>query len=279
MDWLYYSLLCAFFLATADALTKWKLAGCSTSELAFLRFAAPGMLLLPVLLFRPLPHFPPEFWGWVLAAIPLELAAMVLYMKAIRISPLHLTLPYLAFSPAFSALFAYWLLGEKVAISGLSGIALIVFGALLLNRGRMIDPFRAIFAEPGSRMMLVVSLLYGLTSVLGKGALQYCPPLQFGALYFLLLAICFFPAYLHQKGALQKKPFWTLLVGILMSLMVVFHFAAISLAQVSYMIAVKRTSLLFGILYGAFLFGERGLLLHLLAGSVMVLGVALLSMG
>ncbi len=30
---------------------------------------------------------------------------MVLYMTAIRVSPLALTLPYLAFTPVFSALF------------------------------------------------------------------------------------------------------------------------------------------------------------------------------
>lgn len=279
MNWLSYSLLCAFSLASADAFTKWRLSGHSTRELVFLRFAGPGLLLSPFL--AQLPVLQPEFWIWVSCAIPLEFAAMFLYMEAIRLSPLHLTLPFLAFSPAFSAIFAYFLLGERIAAPGLAGIALVVLGALWLGRGRMADPFRAILSEQGSRLMLMVAMLYGMTSVLGKGALQYCPPLEFGALYFALLGALSLPALFYRKpgGKLFRKPLWALAVGIMVSLMVVFHFLAISLAKVSYMIAVKRTSLLFGILYGALLFREKGLGLHLAAGTVMVLGVALIAFG
>ncbi len=43
------------------------------------------------------------------------------------------------------------------------------------------------------------------------------------------------------------------------------------------MIAVKRTSVLFGILYGALLFGEKQLPQHLAAGAIIVLGVALIA--
>ena len=46
----------------------------------------------------------------------------------------------------------------------------------------------------------------------------------------------------------------------------------------AYMIAVKRTSLLFGILYGAMLFGEAHLGRHLLAGTLMVAGVAAIAL-
>jgi drug/metabolite transporter (DMT)-like permease len=53
---------------------------------------------------------------------------------------------------------------------------------------------------------------------------------------------------------------------------------AIARMEVAYMIAVKRTSLLFGILYGALLFGEKRLGLHLLAESFMVAGVALIAL-
>jgi drug/metabolite transporter (DMT)-like permease len=42
------------------------------------------------------------------------------------------------------------------------------------------------------------------------------------------------------------------------------------------MIAVKRTSLLFGILYGVLLFGEPGLATRLPAGALMLAGVALI---
>lgn len=286
MDWLLYSLLSAFSLASADAFTKWRLSGYSVENLVLLRFAVPGILLSPVLVFHPMPHVPPVFWLWVLSAVPLEFAAMFLYMRAISRSPLYLTLPYLAFSPVSAALAGYFLLGESIAVSGIAGISMIMAGAFLLNArhmgGDILAPFRAILDEPGSRMMLLVAVIYGITSVLGKGALKYCPPLTFGAFYFLLLGIVSILLIFLRRppGKLAfRRPLWALAVGAMVSLMAVSHFLALDLSKVAYMIAVKRTSLLFGIVYGAILFRERGLKLNLLAGTVMVAGVALVSLG
>ena len=56
------------------------------------------------------------------------------------------------------------------------------------------------------------------------------------------------------------------------------HFLAIQQVEVAYMIAVKRTSLLFGILYGALLFHETGLGRNLFAGGLMLGGVVLVSL-
>ena len=61
-----------------------------------------------------------------------------------------------------------------------------------------------------------------------------------------------------------------------MAVMAYTHFLALQQVEVAYMIAVKRTSLLFGILYGALLFKETGLTRRLPAGVLMVAGVALI---
>ena len=131
-------------------------------------------------------------------------------------------------------------------------------------------------------MMLAVAALYSLTSVMGKGALRYMPPEQFGPFYFLLLGLIA-PLLLAlgrpgRVAALWRRPGANLVVAACMGTMVVCHFLAISQVEVAYMIAVKRTSLLFGILYGALLFRETGLAAHLFAGVLMVAGVALISL-
>jgi uncharacterized membrane protein len=59
--------------------------------------------------------------------------------------------------------------------------------------------------------------------------------------------------------------------------MVVAHFYAIGQVEAAYMIATKRTSLLFGILYGAWLFKEQGLSKNMAAGGLMVAGVYLIA--
>lgn len=288
MDWLSLTLLSAFSLATADALTKRYLSHYSAQELVMLRFALTGALLAPALWMTPWPHLPLAFWGWVGALVPLELLAMALYMQAIRTSPLARTLPYLAFTPVFSALTGYLMLGERVTVRGLAGIALVSAGAYLLNVHRAFDnggrsplmPLRAILGERGPRLMLVVAALYSLTSVMGKGALQYAPPRFFGPFYFVVLGVAALATFgLRQPGSLKalwRRPLANLAVGLAMAVMVFAHFLAIQRVEVAYMIAVKRTSLLFGILYGAVLFGEERLTQHLAAGALMVVGVFLI---
>lgn len=289
MDWFLLALVCAFSIASADAFTKKWLADYSTQEIVIIRFGFTGLVLAPVLLVLPFPEVPPAFWGWVAAMVPLEILAMVLYMRAIRDSPLSLTLPFLAFTPAFATVTGWLLLGERVSGQGLGGIVLVVIGAYLLNlrlrRGQdwraWVAPFRAVVRERGSRLMLTVAFIYSLTSVLGKGALRYMPAEVFGPFYFVLLGAITL-AYLALRPGGDKKVLWRqprlhLLIGFMMAVMIVTNFLALARVEVAYMISVKRTSLLFGIVYGALLFSERRLGVHLLAGVLMVVGVGLIA--
>jgi drug/metabolite transporter (DMT)-like permease len=290
MHWISLTLLSAFFLATADTLSKRYLSHYRPGELVLVRFGVAGALLLPVLLWQPWPALSPAFWGWMATSLPLELLAMWLYMQAIRTSPLSLTLPYLAFTPAFNALTAYVVLGETVTLAGFSGILLIVLGAWLLNLQaahngtglNMLAPFRAITQVRGSRLMLMVAAIYSLTSVTSKGALLHASPAFFGPFYFVTLGaasvVLFASRDVASWRALGRHPWAHLGIGVCMAVMVVAHFYAIEHIEVAYMVAVKRTSLLFGMLYGAWLFKETGLAKNLLAGVLMVLGVYLIVM-
>jgi drug/metabolite transporter (DMT)-like permease len=222
--------------------------------------------------------------------VPLELLAMLLYMQSIRDAPLCQTLPYLAFTPVFNILTGWLVLGEQVSLPGSGGIILVVIGAYLLNIDQArreeglawLEPLLAIFHRRESRRMLLVAIIYSFTSVIGKAAMLYVGPMSFGAFYFVLLgaASVVVVGVARPKGfaVLRNRVGWHLLVGGLMALMVVTHFLALNKVEAAYMLAVKRTSLLFGILYGAWLFGEEGLVKHLSAAVLMVLGVVLILM-
>ena len=290
MDWFILSILCALALAGADALTKHWLAQRSAAELVIVRFSMAGLLLMPWVYVHPPTVAALPFWGWVGSALPLEVLAMGIYVIAIRESPLALTLPYLAFTPVFTELFGWLLLGEQVSRLGLLGVLLVTCGAYALNleHARLLQPrtwvtpFAAIARERGSRLMLGVALIYGVTSVLGKGAMQYMAGLQFGAFYFLLLgAFTLLVFGVREPSAIRIlwRPTWkVIIIGALMAVMVVLHFLALEKVQTAYMISVKRSSILFGILFGAALFGDKRLWLHLAAAAVMVGGVTLIAL-
>ena len=289
MDWLPLALLSAFSLASGDAATKAWLQGFSARELTLVRLGAGALVLSPLLAdLPPLRTLPAPFWGWLALLVPLELAAMLIYMRAIRDHPLSLTLPYLAFTPVLTIAVAWLLLGERVSLRGAGGILLVVVGAWLLNGDRVqgrdwrswADPLRAILWEPGSRLMLTVAAIYAITSTLGKGAMAYMPAEEFGAFYFAVLGISVVLLFAlpSPKSLLKiaRRPVPVLIVGALMATMAYSHFLALQQVEVAYMIAVKRTSLLFGILYGALFFREPGLARRLPAGALMVAGVALI---
>jgi drug/metabolite transporter (DMT)-like permease len=292
MHWFALTLICALSLALADTASKKWLAHRSAAELTLIRFGLPGLLLLPLLAFVSLPATSPAFWGWLAAAMPLEIVAMLLYVRAIRDSPLSATLPYMAFTPVFTVATGWLLLGETVSRRGLVGIVLVVMGAWGLNLDQAgwhprtwLAPFHAIIRERGSRLMLMVAAIYSVTAVLGKGALNLMPgaALGFGALYFVLLGgltLAFFglrePATVAR--AFRGGPYAWLVAG-LMTLMILTHFLALAQAVSAYMIAVKRLSVLFGIALGAWVLGEARLRQHFAAAGLMVAGVALIVVG
>jgi len=200
MHWLPLTLICALSLATADAVTKHWLQGLAARDLTVIRFGLAGLVTLPLILMDPPARPDPAFWLWIAWLVPLELLALILYMQAIRDHPLSLTLPYLAFTPAFVALTGWAILGERVSTQGLAGILLVVAGSWMLHFTRwsaagLRQAILAPFHHPGSRRMLAVAFIYALTSVGGKGAMAYMPPEQFGPLYILLVgsgALLFF---------------------------------------------------------------------------------------
>ena len=164
---------------------------------------------------------------------------------------------------------------------------MVTVGAYVLNIERFshhpLAPFKAIFRSPGSRRMLMVALIWSLTSTLGKKGVQLSDPVFFGVFYTLSLSVFMSAiaglrikrrtATMNMKG---RNAAWLILGGLVTALATMTHFHAIKLAPVSYMISVKRTSLIFSVLYGGLIFKEEKIKLRLLGTGIMLLGAAVL---
>jgi len=293
MNWLLITLLCAFSLAASDAVAKKTLSHIDLRSLTLIRLGFAGLLMSPLLIDIQLTNHPPEFWAWLAISVPAEIIAMLLYMKAIRDYSLSLTVPYLAFTPMFVIITGWLVLGESISLNGASGILLIVFGAWLLNipetesssvsatnagprvfMNNILDPFKNIFRNPGSRYMLIAAFIYSITASTSKAAMGYMGSQQFGAFYFACIGIAALLLFGRRSMATIKQNFLpALAVAALMAIMVFLHFKAMELVEAAYMVSVKRTSLLFGIIFGVLLFKEKHLGMHLFAAAMMLCGV------
>ncbi|MDP1759629.1 MAG: EamA family transporter [Thermodesulfovibrionales bacterium] len=195
--WVVFALISAFTLATSDALTKKALKDSNEYLVAWFRFFFSLPLLLILWLFVPAPELDAEFYRAFAIALPLEIVTIILYIKALRVSPLSLTLPFLALTPVFLIFISYLLVGEKVSFLGGAGIFLIAAGSYALNiseiKKGILEPFRSIPREKGSVFMIGVALIYCFTASLGKIAIEHSSPLFFVITYYIALTICFAP--------------------------------------------------------------------------------------
>jgi drug/metabolite transporter (DMT)-like permease len=283
--WIVLSLISAFSLATSDALTKKVITPSNEYFIAWFRivYALPALAIAALL--TPAPPIDGTFYLSFCAALPLEVLAILLYYKALRISPLSLSLPYLSFTPVFLMLFSR-IMGEAVSPVGAAGIVLIALGGYGLNLSSLrtgpLGPLKAVVRERGSLYMLGVALIYSATSALGKLAISHSSPAFFGATYYLALAICLLPIIALRRGGrqfltdLRGTARTALLPGLFDAAQSVTHFYAISMANVAYMIAIKRISLLIGSVYGFVLFGERNVRERLIGSLLMFTGFVII---
>ncbi|MCX7817583.1 MAG: DMT family transporter [Syntrophales bacterium] len=283
MAWFFFSLLSAFSLATADAITKRYFSSLSPLSMGFLRLICTLPWLFLSLPFIPDFKIEGEFWICIAFGLPLEVVAFYCYMRAIKVSPLSLTLPFLAFTPVFISLTGWIILDERVSLCGFAGIVLIVLGAYTLNlssaREGFLMPFKAILKEQGSWLMFLVAFIYAFTSVMGRKAILHSNPFFFAVIYNLALTGLVAFIYPVMEGGACKKLYAgvrvapVILLGLVEAISILSHVFALSLTQTAYMIALKRTSVLFGVLYGALLFSEEQIKERFLGAFLMLIGV------
>lgn len=114
---------------------------------------------------------------WAIASSVLNLGASLGFVRAVQISSLSRTVPFLSFTPVFTTSIAAVLLGERPSPWQLAGIGIVVAGATLMSVRRMRDagggsspPRRGL--ERGSVIMIGVAIGWAATSSFDKRALD-----------------------------------------------------------------------------------------------------------
>lgn len=292
MLWVILSLSAGFFVALSDALNKRYLGQEGYMKMALARTLGTLPFLLPVLLYLIAKKDVYLYLTWdfiqnVLVLLSLEIMATLFYMRGIEISPLSASLPFLSFTPIFVIFTGYFILGERISLPGFLGILLIVVGAYMIHLPRRVEgflgPVKGIWRERGSFYILVTALIYGITSVLGKRGIMLSDPLFFASIYFSLLSVVTPFVLLMIKPSmtvgvfLKQNSRGILLIGLTQALMCLSHMLALSLVETAYMIALKRSSILFAVLLGWYMFREKHFRLRLSASLVMFLGIIVIA--
>lgn len=282
--WIFLTLLSAFCVATNDALAKDLLKTEHELKVAWIRMGWAAPFLLLMLPFAKWPDHPYKFFLVLSLSLPLELIAFVLYNRALRLSPLSLTLPFLAFTPVILILTSWLFLGERINLAGFTGICLVCLGGYILNieniKHGLLAPIAAIFKEKGSRLMLLVALIYSFTATFGKKLVVLSDPFFMASIYHPLAALLLLPLPLAKAGwnpvTLLNRKGRFILIGFIQAVEAIAHFNGVRYVEIAYMISLKRLSIIIGLIYGRMLFNEKMFPQRLIGAAVMLAGTTLI---
>jgi drug/metabolite transporter (DMT)-like permease len=285
MIWLPLSIATAFFNASAAAVVKRNFSDRSAWEIGMIPNAYAGALCVLILPFIDAPPLDAAFWWALGLSVPLLVTALFFQYRAIQLSPLSLTMPYLSFTPAFVIITGFLILGETLNAWGLAGVLSIAVGGYVLNlepgsSHGFLGPFKAVFREPGSWRMLITAIIFSVAGVLGRLGVMHSSPLFFALTLFPLMGATFVLIGLvsgkARLSSLAVSPGWALLAGLCITLEIITHHIAISMAKAAYMLAVKRLNTLISVIYGGMVFKERNIWVRLAGTVLMIAGVAMI---
>lgn len=286
MNWFLLSVGAAFFMASNSAFIKRFFSDLSPWEMSLIPYFYGLPLFAVALLFVDIPPIGPGFLPAMAWVLPMLMVAVILYYRAIQMSPLSLTLPFLSFTPVFVLLTGGLILEETLSPRGVAGMLLVVAGGYVLNldsaRYGFLGPIKAVWREPGSALMLAVAVLFGLTSVGGKVIILESSPLFAALVIFSLYGLVLTPILvLTGKASLRnltRRPLLGLVAGLIVFAEAVCHNMAMSLTAAAYMITIKRLAGIFSVFYGWLIFKERGIRFRFLGTAIMTAGAALIAL-
>jgi uncharacterized membrane protein len=287
MTWLGFAFLAALFESGKDIFGKKGLEKSDEYIVAgaWRVFALP--FLLPLLLVIEPPQLKAGFWWALLVSGGLNIVTAILYMRAIKLSDLSVTVPMVAFSPLFLLLTSPLMLGEYSRGFAVAGILLIVLGSYLLNIDLRTQgfwaPFLALVSDPGPRLMLLVALLWSITANIDKIGLRCSSPVFWAIAVNAFIAAGLLPVALYRlskgTGLLRGNLKALVATGFCGALTALCQMSAINLTEVPQVIAIKRTSTALSTLWGHLYLGEAGIKQRLPGVLMMVVGALLVTLG
>jgi drug/metabolite transporter (DMT)-like permease len=210
----------------------------------------------------------------------------------------------LSFTPVFLIGTSYLLLHEVPSMAGIAGICIIVSGSYVLNisaeHEHFLDPVKSMVLNRGSWYMLIVAFLFAASINEDKIAMLNSDPV-FGMAFTLLIISAAFAiiVVVSQKSAghgplfrvgrdlapfgnrfgtvFSLRPYLVpaVLTGIFISAECISINIAYTLQIAPYVIAIKRLSIIFMVLYGTILCAENELRTRF-SGAVLMVGGAVI---
>jgi drug/metabolite transporter (DMT)-like permease len=234
------------------------------------------LICAPALLVHSPWELPARAWGLVLLSALFESGYVLAFAAAYAAGELSLVYPVARGSaPVLVAPLAVLLLGERLSLQGVAGIALVALGILTSHgAGGGLALARANGRAVG--WALLTGAFIAAYSLVNKVAVGLAPVPLYAFLVFLANAVLVFLVHWLRFGslpALRRRAPWgrSAMVGSLMIAAYLAVLTAMSLGRVSYVVAAREVSVVVAALLGVVALGERHSVSRVV-GALMIFG-------
>ena len=250
--------------------------------------ALPFLILFTIALTPQLPQLDGWFALGVIGSAGLNSMAHLASTKALKLADVSLVTPLLIFSPVFTVLISAIFLGEVPSAGAVLGVGFILIGGYWLNRGSgagWLTPFKSIRLKPGVAFILFAGLLWAITPLFEKVAIQHTNPEspRFAALVAITLLVIFLTPLVVSRGrsaleklTLHRKPLFV--ASLIAATAPLLGYSAFSLGLVGIVTTLFKLSALMTVIWSALFLKEQGLRQRLPACGLMIIGAILIAL-
>ena len=249
-----------------------------------------SIIFLPFFVFFVASHPAPiTRTGWCfIAASGLATAVYLLTLsRAYHAGDLSLVYPLSRSAPALVPFIAVPLLHEKLTPTGVLGIAIVLAGVYVLHlKGMSLKegtrPLRSL-RSPSARWAIVTALIVAGYSIIDKLAMGHVHPLTFiylrtvviSAVLCMLVLRRMTPGERVRAWAVNKKRAYIAAVLSISSYLLILF--AMRFTQVSYIVAVRQSGTVFGVVLGALFLREKHGKMRIAGALLIFAGVFLIA--
>lgn len=289
MTWFFIALSSALLSAAAAITQKKVLFKLTAVEFSFVISILNVILSIP--LFFNVESFPVSSAGIIILVIKSVMGsiAFLCIMLALKNLEISNALPLLALTPGVIAIIAYFYLNEALKNTEIFGLLLLIAGTYVLESkfaGDLLHPFKIFFKSKFHHYILLALILMSISSILDKLLLKEYgfTPLVLTITQQVLYAVFFSVVYIftsHKKliTLITESRSEFLLVVLIAFLTLGYRYSqnlAVSMAPVSLVIAVKRTSVFWATIVGGKIFSDKHLLRKSIAVLIIIAGAMLI---
>jgi len=244
-------------------------------------------IFLPVFyVILPEIYFPVEILPFLFVSGVAETIYFLAWGKAYEEGDLSVVYPVARSSPMFVAIAASLLIGERITAWGALGIGLILFGVYVLHlKGwsgeELTRPLKAL-GDPASRYAFVAALGTTVYSISDKMGVTAVDPLLYSFWLGFVITGMLSLVTVKRRGVsllreeLRGSLFRVSVAGVLVKGGYMLVLVAMSMAQVSYILALRQVSVVLGAALGVVLLKERYGGVRIVGSMIIFVGVYLL---